>query len=71
MKFSFVFQNIRNWISGKDEVEIVDWILKLRDLISQPQMPIKDSVREKLQIHIETVLKTLPEDLQSVLKPKS
>ncbi|CAG7664882.1 unnamed protein product [Allacma fusca] len=62
--------NIHKWITGKDEVEVVDWILKLRDQITQTHLPIKECVRQKLQQHIEKILKTLPDDLQTVLQPK-
>jgi len=62
-------QNVDEWVSGRDEVEAVDLILKLREQISQTHLPVKPQVREKLKGHVDSILKTLPDDLQSVLKP--
>ncbi|CAL8129641.1 unnamed protein product [Orchesella dallaii] len=59
--------DIQSWISGRDEVEAVDLILRLREQIAQTNLPVKTDVREKLRTHVDSIIKTLPDDLQSVL----
>lgn len=61
-------QDVRSWISGRDEVEAVDLVLRLREQIAQTHLPITSSIRDKLQVHVDAILNTLPEDLQGVLK---
>lgn len=59
---------MKSWISGRDEVEAVDLVLRLREQIAQSNLPIKPDVRDKLQVHVDAILKTLPDDLRSVLQ---
>ena len=59
---------MRSFISGRDEVEAVDLVLRLREQIAQTHLPITPIVRDKLQVHVEAILTTLPDDLQGVLK---
>lgn len=67
-KILFLFvKDIQSWISGRDEVEAVDLILRLREQIAQTNLPVKPDVREKLRSHVDSIIKTLPDDLQSVL----
>jgi len=63
--------DLMTWIQDKQEVEIVDLILRLREKIasaSNNQVPVSDEIVKKLQIHLDTIISSLPEDLQSVLK---
>uniref|UniRef100_A0A8C9VFE0 DENN/MADD domain containing 6Aa n=1 Tax=Scleropages formosus TaxID=113540 RepID=A0A8C9VFE0_SCLFO len=57
------------------EVETVDLVLKLKDKLAQAereQLPVKAGTLARLQNHIESVILTLPEDLQGILlKPSS
>lgn len=48
-------------------MEAVDLILRLREQIAQTNLPVKADVKEKLRTHVESIIKTLPDDLQSVL----
>uniref|UniRef100_A0AAR2L8W6 UDENN domain-containing protein n=1 Tax=Pygocentrus nattereri TaxID=42514 RepID=A0AAR2L8W6_PYGNA len=59
----------------KHKVETVDLVLKLKDKLTQAereQLPVRAGTLAKLQTHIESVILTLPEDLQGILhKPVS
>ncbi|XP_041047350.1 DENN/MADD domain containing 6Aa isoform X1 [Carcharodon carcharias] len=58
------------WIQKHTEVEVVDLVLKLKEKLVQAKqhcLPIKQDTLEKLQMHIETIILSLPEDLQSIL----
>ncbi len=46
----------------------MDLVLRLREQIAQSNLPIKPDVRDKLQVHVEAILRTLPDDLRSVLE---
>ncbi|CAB4002107.1 DENND6A-like isoform X1 [Paramuricea clavata] len=59
------------WTSAKNEVEIVDFILKTREKMSSAKLfetQITDDVWKKLTLQMENVLETLPEDLQLILR---
>ncbi|XP_039617464.1 protein DENND6B [Polypterus senegalus] len=59
------------WIKDKSEVEIVDLVLKLREKLVKAhhqQLPVKEEVLQKLESYIQTIITSLPEDLQAVLK---
>uniref|UniRef100_A0A8C9W0D6 DENN/MADD domain containing 6Aa n=1 Tax=Scleropages formosus TaxID=113540 RepID=A0A8C9W0D6_SCLFO len=62
-------------IQKHTEVETVDLVLKLKDKLAQAereQLPVKAGTLARLQNHIESVILTLPEDLQGILlKPSS
>uniref|UniRef100_A0AAR2KVE9 UDENN domain-containing protein n=1 Tax=Pygocentrus nattereri TaxID=42514 RepID=A0AAR2KVE9_PYGNA len=62
-------------IQKHTEVETVDLVLKLKDKLTQAereQLPVRAGTLAKLQTHIESVILTLPEDLQGILhKPVS
>ncbi|XP_067907781.1 DENN/MADD domain containing 6Aa isoform X2 [Heterodontus francisci] len=58
------------WIQKHTEVEVVDLVLKLKEKLVQAKqhcLPIKQDTLEKLQMHIEAIILSLPEDLQSIL----
>ncbi|XP_068080251.1 protein DENND6A isoform X1 [Danio rerio] len=62
-------------IQKHTEVETVDLVLKLKEKLTQAekdQLPVKAGTLAKLQAHIDTIILTLPEDLQGILhKPPS
>ncbi|XP_028680540.1 LOW QUALITY PROTEIN: DENN/MADD domain containing 6Aa [Erpetoichthys calabaricus] len=62
-------------IQNHTEVETVDLVLKLKDKLMQAErerLPVKADTLSRLRTHIETVIGTLPEDLQGILlKPGS
>ncbi|KAM6986064.1 protein DENND6B [Aplochiton taeniatus] len=58
------------WTKDKSEVEIVDLVLKLREKLTKArkqQIPVKEGVLDKLEGFIQTIIGSLPEDLQTVL----
>merc|ERR1719356_2086583 len=61
---------IETWMADKEEVQLVDMVLRIRakvsDAVSQ-NVPIPDIVKERLEKHVATIVKTLPSDLQDVL----
>ncbi|XP_029472725.1 LOW QUALITY PROTEIN: protein DENND6B [Rhinatrema bivittatum] len=62
--------NIEAWMKEKSEVEIVDLVLKLRDKLMRARcqhLPVKDEILHRLELYIEMVIRSLPEDLQSIL----
>ncbi|ELU00735.1 hypothetical protein CAPTEDRAFT_175751 [Capitella teleta] len=59
------------WIQDKQEVEIVDLILRLREKVvsaHNQKIPISSDLVDKLNTHIDSITATLPSDLQTVLK---
>ena len=67
---SLAESTIETWMADKEEVQLVDMVLRIRaklsDAVSQ-NMPIPDIVKERLEKHVATIVKTLPSDLQDVL----
>uniref|UniRef100_A0A8C5QEZ7 DENN domain containing 6B n=1 Tax=Leptobrachium leishanense TaxID=445787 RepID=A0A8C5QEZ7_9ANUR len=64
--------NISTWIKNKSEVEIVDLVLKLRDKLlraHRQHLPVSSVSLNRLKHHIDAVISSLPEDLQSILHP--
>ncbi|RUS83833.1 hypothetical protein EGW08_008414 [Elysia chlorotica] len=63
--------NLSEWIADKEEVEIVDLILKIKDKLAfalhNHHIVSKESV-SRLQKQLEDIVITLPDDLQSVIK---
>uniref|UniRef100_A0A8D0FKL0 DENN domain containing 6B n=1 Tax=Strix occidentalis caurina TaxID=311401 RepID=A0A8D0FKL0_STROC len=61
--------NIVAWMKDKSEVEIVDLVLKLREkLVTRCQhLPVKEETLRRVGLYIETIIGSLPEDLQAVL----
>ncbi|XP_075863002.1 protein DENND6B isoform X2 [Microcebus murinus] len=64
--------NIESWMKDKSEVEVVDLVLKLREKLARAQahqLPVKEATLQRAQLYIETVIRSLPKDLQAVLCP--
>ncbi|XP_036904840.1 protein DENND6B isoform X2 [Sturnira hondurensis] len=62
--------NVETWMQGKSEVEVVDLVLKLREKLVRArghQLPVKEETLQQAWLHIETVVSSLPKDLQAVL----
>uniref|UniRef100_A0A8C1KV59 DENN/MADD domain containing 6B n=1 Tax=Cyprinus carpio TaxID=7962 RepID=A0A8C1KV59_CYPCA len=62
--------DLLTWNKDKSEVEIVDLILKLREKLMKArkhQLPVKEELLEKLEQSIQTIISSLPEDLQTLL----
>ncbi|GFS76983.1 protein DENND6A, partial [Nephila pilipes] len=62
--------NMMEWIRDKQEVEIVDLVLRLRKKLlaaESGKLSLPEKTVEKLQSHINNIIQTLPEDLQNIL----
>lgn len=60
-----------SWVRGKEEVEVVDLVLRLKDKLaaaSREELPVSETTVEKLQGHMAGIIETLPDDLRGVLK---
>lgn len=65
-----LLQNIVAWMKDKSEVEIVDLVLKLREKLVRARcqhLPVKEETLQRVGLYIETIIDSLPEDLQAVL----
>ncbi|XP_004610831.1 protein DENND6B isoform X5 [Sorex araneus] len=64
--------NLENWMKDKSEVEIVDLVLKLREKLVRAQghqLPVTVATLQRAKLYIDTVVGSLPKDLQAVLSP--
>jgi len=62
---------IEHWMADKEEVQLVDMVLRIRNKLEEAgDLPLADVTRERLGQHVETVLAALPEDLRGVLLAK-
>ncbi|KAM9389101.1 protein DENND6B [Phaethornis superciliosus] len=58
------------WMKDKSEVEIVDLVLKLREKLVRARcqhLPVKEETLQRVALYIQTIIASLPEDLQAVL----
>jgi hypothetical protein len=57
---------IEHWMQDKEEVQLVDMVLRIRNKIEEVE-DLPDIIVERLTKHVDTIVKTLPVDLQGVL----
>ncbi|CAN7989094.1 unnamed protein product [Ixodes hexagonus] len=58
------------WTRDKQEVEVVDLVLRLKDKLSSGEkgsLPVTPQTMAKLRRHVQAIVSGLPEDLQQVL----
>ncbi|KAJ9584820.1 hypothetical protein L9F63_020841 [Diploptera punctata] len=63
--------DLKVWVQGKQEVEVVDMILRIRHKLEQSkteELPLSDTTRDQLRLRMADIICTLPEDLKTVLK---
>ncbi|KAF4532616.1 hypothetical protein B566_EDAN011529 [Ephemera danica] len=63
--------DLKVWVKGKEEVEVVDMILRIRHKLEQSQsedLPLSCSTKEQLQQRVDDIICMLPDDLRTVLK---
>ena len=68
---SLAESTIETWMAGKEEVQLVDMVLRIRAKLTEAtaqHLPLPDIVKERLEKHVATIVKTLPSDLQVVLQ---
>ncbi len=60
---------IELWMRDKEEVQLVDMVLRIRNKLEEEggREDIPDVVVDSLESHVDTIVKTLPQDLQVVL----
>uniref|UniRef100_A0AAY4DUU7 UDENN domain-containing protein n=1 Tax=Denticeps clupeoides TaxID=299321 RepID=A0AAY4DUU7_9TELE len=60
--------DLLSWTRDKSEVEIVDLILKLREKLVRKHMHVCEfKLLEKLELSIQSIISSLPQDLQALL----
>lgn len=76
--FFLFFQNLKQWVVGKHEVEVVDMILKVKqklkicneisiDGLPQAIIAQNETTRKQLHRHLEDMKRFLPDDLNKIL----
>lgn len=63
--------DLKDWVQGKEEVEVVDMILRIRNKLEQSEiedLPLSDTTRDQLRLRMADIICTLPDDLKAVLK---
>lgn len=63
--------DLAEWIQDKEEVEVVDLILRIREKLAfavNNDIAINEESVHKLKKHLDVIVTSLPDDLQSVLK---
>lgn len=78
LSFLHCGQNLKQWVIGRQEVEIVDMILKLQkklkicneistDGLPQVIVAQNESTRKQLHRHLEDMKRFLPDDTNKIL----
>lgn len=65
--------DLRQWVQGKEEVEVVDMIIKIRCKLEECRLRnvrLSENVCKQLQQRMDEIVCTLPDDLRSVLNSK-
>ncbi|CAG9855154.1 unnamed protein product [Phyllotreta striolata] len=63
--------DLKDWVQGRPEVEVVDMVLRLRNKITkceQHDIPVHDSIKEKLNHRLDEIVTALPDDLKNILQ---
>lgn len=70
----FCSKDINNWLEGKQEVEIVDMILKIRQKLDECESkgyPLNKKIKDQLKVKMDDIICSLPDDLKNVLSNKN
>lgn len=62
--------DLKNWSIGKQEVEIIDMVLKLREVL-KTKPPVQDNTRTLLARRLEDLTCILPEDMRTIFDASS
>lgn len=62
--------DLKLWVQGKPEVEVVDMFLKIKKIIKtgERDIPINDITREQLGQRLQDILSSLPDDVKNILQ---
>ncbi|XP_044576339.1 protein DENND6A [Cotesia glomerata] len=66
--------DLKTWVQDKQEVEIIDMILKIRqklEISHSEDIPTTQAVRVRLSERLNDITRTLPDDLKVILKHES
>jgi len=66
--------DLRHWVQGKQEVEVVDMLIKIRCRLEECKarnVKLSDSVKCALHKRMDDIVTTLPDDLRTVLRTDS
>lgn len=74
VKFSYFFQflkDLKDWVQGRPEVEVVDMVLKLKNKISScngNDINVTDRIKQQLNQRLNDIVASLPDDLKNILQ---
>lgn len=71
LKINYFLQDLKNWVQGKPEVEVVDMVLKIKNKLNKLRdhdMPVTNNTKEQLVQRLQDIMCTLPEDLKNILE---
>ncbi|KAL0268699.1 UNVERIFIED_CONTAM: hypothetical protein PYX00_010530 [Menopon gallinae] len=60
--------DLTEWVRDKQEVEVVDMVLKIREKLKHTDLPLSNTTKDQLKTRMDEIINTLPEDLKQVLK---
>ena len=63
--------NLIEFVSDKDEVEVIDLILGIKEkiaIIEDENLPVEEDCLPKLNAHLKNIIDTLPSDIQPYFK---
>lgn len=69
--YIFSFQDLKNWVQGRPEVEVVDMALTIKNKINrlrQHEIPVNEAIKEQLHDRFNDIVTSLPEDLKNILQ---
>ncbi|XP_018327104.1 protein DENND6B [Agrilus planipennis] len=62
--------NLKLWVQGKPEVEVVDMVLKIKSKLEkckEHDIPINSTIKRRLRERMQDIINALPEDLKNIL----
>lgn len=65
---SLADSKIEHWLRDKEEVQMVDMVLRIRNKLADKSLLLPDIVIERLQNHVDVILLNLPADLKTMMK---
>ncbi|CAH0561898.1 unnamed protein product [Brassicogethes aeneus] len=63
--------DLKKWVQGKPEVEVVDMVIKIKNKINkckENDIPVSELVKDELTQRLNDILNQLPDDLKNILQ---
>ncbi|CAH1153560.1 unnamed protein product [Phaedon cochleariae] len=63
--------DLKDWVRGREEVHVVDMVLRIKSSINncrEHNIQVSESVKERLNHHLNDIVISLPDDLRNILK---